>query len=469
MRKYFITMNQVKQKSNQLCLGHVHPYDGKCESLDDDSDDKSPKRTLDSNSQETSFPTHKKGIRGDSVKRVPTLDEIHTEYSRIIDEYSINRPVCHPGIEDVEEIDIYQLFQLGKLKVPFDNTMTVQDLISIATPSPYGNLKSGLTELDTSVRFAYEISKDDIELNPETMKSIIGPDVLKQISEELYGGVSIGVELQKMNIYTIGGFFKRHQDTPKDIGTIGSLVIQIPFFKYTGGALNVYDDWHNNVGRLDRTKYLEMMAFYPEQIHEVTEVTKGGARITLSFTIIATPNGESNDINTVHDEIVTNIDTFCKELVFPYMEQTGRSLGFIFTHRYSIMDIVSSRIVKGIDRRLIRILEWYANEKHYVVTKLPIIVHDTQEEDDPNHQMVLTNSELLCGLDVPEDLYIGDIEKISRPSIVFFGDTDDMQTISKDEGHGEHTGNETNPKHVNNFYYSCASIIHRPIDDKKKQ
>lgn len=54
----------------------------------------------------------------------------------------------------------------------------------------------------------------------------------------LHDGVHLRAHLYKLNIYPTGGFFKAHQDTPKDYSHIGSLVICLPS-KFEGGQLAV--------------------------------------------------------------------------------------------------------------------------------------------------------------------------------------------------------------------------------------
>ena len=118
-------------------------------------------------------------------------------------------------------------------KKPFPNDL--KSVISACVPSGFGNLKTGKTEVDKKVRQALE-NKQDIALTPH------GTEFLKElapyISGFLYGGLPIEFAINKLNIYSTGGFFDLHTDTPRP-GVVGTLVLELPF-DHSGGQLELY-------------------------------------------------------------------------------------------------------------------------------------------------------------------------------------------------------------------------------------
>ncbi len=196
-------------------------------------------------------------------------------------------------------------------------------LLALCKPSPYGDLKTGETKVDKSVRHAYEIRSDD----PKLTIGEPGLEFLnaqkKGISDTLYNGREIDIVLNKVNVYPKGGMFKEHQDTPKP-GVIGTLVIQLPY-NFHGGKFSLRasnsDSFHTDTdedgygthrSHRDASVYTcsfasseyktknstsvemtacssgstyNMVAFYCESPHKIDTVTDG-VRVTISFYIV---------------------------------------------------------------------------------------------------------------------------------------------------------------------------------------
>ena len=104
-------------------------------------------------------------------------------------------------------------------------------LITEAKPSPFG--MGGETVVDPSVRNASHLFEDDIEVG-----GIPLADILEHVRATLVPDEdAITAELHKLNIYTAGGHFKQHKDTPRDEQQFGSLVVCLPV-PFKGGALS---------------------------------------------------------------------------------------------------------------------------------------------------------------------------------------------------------------------------------------
>ena len=90
-------------------------------------------------------------------------------------------------------------------------------------------------------------------------------------------------ELHMLNVYSTGGHFKSHVDTPRSKNMFGSLVVCLPS-EFTGGALvtrhqgrKVTFDWSSSTTT-------HWAAFFSDVEHEVLPVTSGH-RITLAYNL----------------------------------------------------------------------------------------------------------------------------------------------------------------------------------------
>ena len=90
---------------------------------------------------------------------------------------------------------------------------TWEKLVPHAQPSPFGDLQTATTRLDTNVRLASEVAAKHLQLTPA------GEFVLKGVSQEvsktLFNGRPIKCVINKLNMYGPGGFFSMHVDTPR--------------------------------------------------------------------------------------------------------------------------------------------------------------------------------------------------------------------------------------------------------------
>ncbi len=90
------------------------------------------------------------------------------------------------------------------------------------------------TKYDPSVRLALECDASLFKL--DTSNDLFAP-IVKRIQKRLTNGAPIKLQLHKLNIYSVGGFFKSHVDTPVDARMIGTLILGFPT-KLKGSAFN---------------------------------------------------------------------------------------------------------------------------------------------------------------------------------------------------------------------------------------
>ena len=139
---------------------------------------------------------------------------------------------------------------------------------------------------------------------------------------------SIRAELYKLNVYSAGGHFKPHVDTPRSADMFGSLVVCLPS-KFTGEALvtrhqgrQVTFDWSSSTAT-------QWAAFYSDVEHEVLPVTSGH-RITLTYNLYHTSRAMTLAITTnpLYCELKTALQN-------PHFMRQGGILGFFCQHKYT--------------------------------------------------------------------------------------------------------------------------------------
>uniref|UniRef100_A0A383VSD5 Fe2OG dioxygenase domain-containing protein n=1 Tax=Tetradesmus obliquus TaxID=3088 RepID=A0A383VSD5_TETOB len=128
----------------------------------------------------------------------------------------------------------------GMLSFPPAAGSSVQHLVDAAVPSPFG--KGSETVFDPAVRTAAEIKAAQLALN----KALPPPEVLDEVRALLQpSATSVVAELDKLNIYGPGGFFKPHYDTPRSQDHFGTLIICLPS-PFKGGQLLLRHVDHNS-------------------------------------------------------------------------------------------------------------------------------------------------------------------------------------------------------------------------------
>ena len=127
---------------------------------------------------------------------------------------------------------------------------------------------------------------DALKLEPECFHAsfeIANTFVLDYIYRIMSLSSPIRAELYMLNVYSTGGHFKSHVDTPRSKDMFGSLVVCLPS-EFTGGALvtrhqgrEVTFDWSSSTTT-------HWAAFFSDVEHEVLPVTSGH-RITLTYNL----------------------------------------------------------------------------------------------------------------------------------------------------------------------------------------
>ena len=117
--------------------------------------------------------------------------------------------------------------QVIRAKNAFVQKNELKALLAHCKPAPFGDGKK--TRYDRAVRDAFQLKAEKggfaVEnFDPESA------GILKEIQRELvpHDPNPISAELYTVNVYTDGGHFARHKDTPRGEDMLGTLVVCLP-------------------------------------------------------------------------------------------------------------------------------------------------------------------------------------------------------------------------------------------------
>lgn len=182
--------------------------------------------------------------------------------------------------------------------------------------APYG--KGEETVYDEKVRKTLELSPEDFCIQNPLWENEIS-QILKNIRSDLdLGKKSISANLYKMLLYRKGDFFLSHQDTEKEKGMFGTLIVILPS-EYEGGeSILEHNGKQITLNFAQKAKYeIQYIAFYADIQHEVKKVTRG-ARLCLIYNLIAKSKTRSNTITEKNMAATTkDIETLFLKNSFP--------------------------------------------------------------------------------------------------------------------------------------------------------
>jgi hypothetical protein len=177
---------------------------------------------------------------------------------------------------------------LGDLPLPLLRDRDARELIAQCHLAPYG--RGEATLVDTQVRNTWELHAEQFELRNAKWQRVID-DIASAIRVPL--GISETTEfdakLYKLLLYEPGGMFHTHQDSEKETGMFGTLVVMLPC-RFTGGELVV----HHAAAKREPHVWdpaslspydLKYAAFYGDCEHEVKPVTSG-YRLCLTYNLV---------------------------------------------------------------------------------------------------------------------------------------------------------------------------------------
>ena len=210
-----------------------------------------------------------------------------------------------------------------------------------ANPASFGKGKQ--ESLDPEYRQALKLATDsacNFDLSNWSLLAQIKHVLLPHSNKEVLA------QLDKVNLYTAGGFFKPHKDTPQSRAMFGSLVLCLPS-SFKGGQLTITHkscqkvyDWgaaaHDN-------QQIQWAAFYSDCTHEILPVTEG-ARVTLTYGLYVDDTTARDHLN----ETTTNFfDCFAEAMRRPGFMEQGGILGFACQHAYPREEKIAGTHIDG--------------------------------------------------------------------------------------------------------------------------
>ena len=211
---------------------------------------------------------------------------------------------------------------LGKeLKFPLSESDCLEHIMPISSEAYFG--KNDKAVLDPEFRKAQVIYPDSFFCNFDPNNY----NIIDKIQTNM-GEIACNIKFvkDKLNIYSTGGHFKTHKDTPRSSDMIGTLVICFPS-PFTGGDLVLHTEPHT-IFQFDKlsSTHFQWAAFYGDIDHEVKPI-ESGHRITLTYLI--------NKTKTISDSTVQSINAIKNILHNPDILPNGGFLAYGCKYLYS--------------------------------------------------------------------------------------------------------------------------------------
>jgi hypothetical protein len=179
----------------------------------------------------------------------------------------------NPGLE----IDGY-----GQIPLPLC-ARDAQAIKEACRPAPFG--KGDRTVVDDSVRKTWELDHTHFRLGNLRWQAFLDDDIVARASQRL-GLVGTQAKLHKLLLYEPGSFFKRHKDSQKELGMIGTLVVCLPSV-HEGGEVHLsFRGVQRKYATGPASKFdMTALAWFGDISHEVKELTSG-YRLVLTYNIV---------------------------------------------------------------------------------------------------------------------------------------------------------------------------------------
>ncbi|KAI0851538.1 hypothetical protein F5Y00DRAFT_267723 [Daldinia vernicosa] len=155
---------------------------------------------------------------------------------------------------------------------------------SVSREAPFG--RGDETVVDTSVRKTWELDHTQFTFaNPAWQPYVAS--LLDEAARSLAMS-EVRAEPYKLLLYEEGSFFKRHKDSEKVPGMIGTMVICLPS-KHDGGSVHLSHAGKSYVFETDKTSDfgLTCLSWFSDVTHEIKPL-KSGYRLVLTYNIIHT-------------------------------------------------------------------------------------------------------------------------------------------------------------------------------------
>ncbi|RYP45224.1 hypothetical protein DL768_008417 [Monosporascus sp. mg162] len=314
--------------------------------------------------------------------------------------------------------------------------------------APYG--KGEATLVDESVRKTWELGRDEFRLaNQPDWDAFVADALLRDVAEQALGMPSSGVRAEpyKLLLYEEGSFFRKHKDSEKAPGMVGTLVICLPA-RHDGGDVRLSHAGKSRVFATSRSSAygLTALAWYSDVTHEITQVTSG-YRLVLTYNIIQTggPSKSAGSLAKQHKQLQKAIS------VWKGKYNSTKRLFYCLEHQYT-QSSLSLENLKGHDHAVCHSL--YSLCLQNGLYLLFVYLTYSKEEGYYGGENSLTISSMhgCDGSLIAEDL---DVE---QEEVIGNNPYEDGHSRDPDsESEGEYTGNEGMPNTLR--YHDTAAMI----------
>jgi len=173
----------------------------------------------------------------------------------------------------------------GDTDIPLPLSVRDAEILkSLCRQAPFG--RGDQTVVDTSVRKTWELDSSKVRLTNPAWEAFLA-EVIIRISDGL-GIASVEARPHKLLLYEEGSFFKRHKDSEKETGMVGTLVICLPSQHQGGDVCLSFGSKTLTFTTAPTSAFdLTALAWFSDVTHEVKPLTKG-YRLALTYKLVQT-------------------------------------------------------------------------------------------------------------------------------------------------------------------------------------
>ncbi|ORY68927.1 uncharacterized protein BCR38DRAFT_482401 [Pseudomassariella vexata] len=312
---------------------------------------------------------------------------------------------------------------------------------TICKPAPFGGGEE--TVVDASVRKTWELNHDQFSLSNPAWNDFFD-SLLKDTAS------SLGMLL----LYEEGSFFKRHKDSEKVAGMIGTLVICLPS-EHSGGDVYLSHGTSSRVFATGPASAFDLtaLAWYSDVTHEIKEI-KSGYRLVLTYNIIQRAGA------AVSADAFSKQQTRLQSLLGDWHVKfpDTSNLLYVLEHKYS-QSSLSLNHLKGRDGAVCRSLANLSLQNGFFLL-LANLANTKKEEDDyygcsyeDDASLTLDTVRACDGreLELASGIHVG------LEDILGANPYKDRSADSEDEG--DFTGNESAPATLR--YHDAVAVLVR--------
>ncbi|KAI1661530.1 hypothetical protein F4813DRAFT_347934 [Daldinia decipiens] len=376
----------------------------------------------------------------DSISEEDSLNEIKKDLLRCLDNIQTagrvavskqHEQFANPGLTIADTLIPLPL-------VPRD----AETIKSVSREAPFG--KGDETVVDASVRKTWELDHTQFTLANPAWQAYVA-SLLDDAAQSLAMS-EVRAEPYKLLLYEEGSFFKRHKDSEKVPGMIGTMVICLPS-KHDGGSVHLSHAGKSYVFETDKTSDfgLTSLSWFSDVTHEIKPL-KSGYRLVLTYNIIHTGHKHMSAglVGKQSERLRSVLVKWQSKL--PFREK----LVYMLDHQYTQSSLKLSNL-KGRDRAICQSLYEVGLSCGFTIFLAKMTrtqSGDAYEFYEDEESTELEDVRACDGSIVCNNIYLEDED-------ILGSDLWDRDPDSEDEG--EFTGNESMPSTLR--YHDTVVVI----------